>query len=672
MAATVNMLSCAGAALLIYFVLGLPLATWIAPRKLAAMLAPALGWAVHSAIVLPLLFAFGMSRLAVIAVFAIPLVAAVAAIARGRQVVTRSEPMLRAELLVYAIAFAGAAILALAIMAAVVPKFSADGVTLAGPIFDHSKIAMIDEMARLGVPPGNPFFGADGSPARLSYYYLWHFSAAELSVLLDISGWEADAGLSWFTGFASLSLMIGFAVWLSGRGSAALWTIALAATGSVRPLLYAFIDVDRAEQIVGYQSGFGAWLFQTTWAPQHTASAMTAVLAVYLLTQTVIQPRLLTALLLGLAMAAAFESSTWVGGIVLPLAAAPIALVMLARAEASERVRIILHFAASGLIALLLISPFLYDQLRMTALRGDGSPIAVVPFEILGDDVRDFIAGRLGSFAASAANAAAYWIILLPVEFPAFYLAGLVALYFWLKNRVLPRETKSVVIAFALALAASLCAAWLLLSTLGENNDLGWRAVLPGVLLLMVFSAAGLSRLSLTSRPVLMAAASVLILVGLPDGLRFGTGSFFVKPNATAKAFAATPALWQAVRRHTPADERIANNPAFMERATPWGVNISWALLADRRSCYAGLALIGPFSAQSHARQEEIDAQFARVFAGEAAAGDVEQLATYYHCATAVVVPSDGAWNSDPFAASLFYRLVEGTADWRIYRSAKH
>jgi hypothetical protein len=670
MASFTHILLCAGASLLIYFWFGLPLARRIAPPALAVMLAPAMGWAVHGVIALPLLFAAGMSRAAVIAVFALPLAGAAVCLWRDRQGAV-ALPVTRASALIHALALAGAALLALAVMAAVVPKFSAAGVTLAGPIFDHSKIAMIDEMARLGVPPGNPFFGADGSPARLSYYYLWHFSAAELSVLLNVSGWEADAGLSWFTGFASLIVVIGFAVWLSGRASAALWAIALAATGSVRPLLYAIFGVDRAEAIAGYQSGFGAWLFQTTWAPQHTASAMTALLSVYLLVQTALQPRMLTALLFALTMAAGFESSTWVGGIVFPLAAAPIALVMLARAAPHDRLRIVLHLAFAAGIALLLISLFLYDQLRMTALRGDGSPIAIVPFEILGDNVRDFIGDRLGGFIASAANAAAYWAILLAVEFPAFYIAGLMALFWFLKDRAQPGETRSVVIAFALALAASLCAAWLLLSTLGENNDLGWRAVLPGVLLLMVFAAAGLSRLPLKSRPIIWSAAIVPILLGLPDGARFGYGSFVVKPGPTAKAFAATPSLWQAVRRHTPTDERVANNPAFMERVTPWGVNISWALLADRRSCYAGLALIGPFSAQSHARQEEIDAQFARVFAGQARPGDVEQLATFYHCATAVVVPSDGAWSNDPFAASPFYRLTEGTADWRIYHVTK-
>ncbi|OYX87575.1 MAG: hypothetical protein B7Y71_01540 [Xanthobacter sp. 35-67-6] len=464
--------------------------------------------------------------------------------------------------MVYGIAFAVAAVLAGVLMAAVLPKYSADGVTLAGPIFDHSKIAMIDDMARLGVPPGNPFFGADGSPPRLSYYYLWHFSAAALSVLYNISGWEADAALAWVTDFASLSLMIGLAVWLSGRASAALWTVALAATGSVRPLLYAAFGVDRAEEIVGYQSGFGGWLFQTTWAPQHTASAMCAVIATYLLVEAAERTRVLAVVLFALVMAAGFESSTWVGGIVFPLAAAPIALVLLLRAAPERRWTVIVNLAAAVFVALLLIAPFLYDQIRMSMLRGDGSPVALQPFVVLGDDVMDWIGQRLGVGVAFAANAAAYWLILLPVEFPAFLLTGLVGLYYIGRGRGFVPGRSSVAIGLAIALASSLGAAWLLLSTLGENNDLGWRAVLPGVLLLIVFGAAGLSRLDPARRPYLLGVAVFLILLGLPDGLRFGYGNFVVKPNVASKGLAATPALWQAVRRHTGPDERIANNPA--------------------------------------------------------------------------------------------------------------
>ena len=43
---------------------------------------------------------------------------------------------------------------------------------------------MVEDMARLGLPPGNPFFAHDGSSGRLSYYYLLHFSSAELTRLL--------------------------------------------------------------------------------------------------------------------------------------------------------------------------------------------------------------------------------------------------------------------------------------------------------------------------------------------------------------------------------------------------------------------------------------------------------------------------------------------------------
>jgi hypothetical protein len=57
------------------------------------------------------------------------------------------------------------------------------------------------------------------------------------------------------------------------------------------------------------------------------------------------------------------------------------------------------------------------------------------------------------------------------------------------------------------------------------------------------------------------------------------------------------------------------------------------------------------------------------VFDGGARPEDIEQLATYYHCATAVVTPTDGAWRNDPFAASQFYKLVEETPNWRIYRA---
>src|SRR5580692_9209314 len=61
--------------------------------------------------------------------------------------------------------------------------------------------------------------------------------AAALALPLHVSGWEADIGLTWFTAFASLSLLMGISVWLSKRSAAAIWIVALAAAASLREVL---------------------------------------------------------------------------------------------------------------------------------------------------------------------------------------------------------------------------------------------------------------------------------------------------------------------------------------------------------------------------------------------------------------------------------------------------
>jgi hypothetical protein len=105
-----------------------------------------------------------------------------------------------------------------------------------------------------------------------------------------------------------------------------------------------------------------------------------------------------------------------------------------------------------------------------------------------------------------------------------------------------------------------------------------------------------------------------------------------------------------------------------LEDLTLWAVNLSWALLADRSSCFAGLNLAIPFAPLPPARREAINDQFIRVFAGQAMPADVGELATKYGCDVVVVVPQDGAWANDSFAASADYRLAESRDDrWRIY-----
>ena len=106
----------------------------------------------------------------------------------------------------------------------------------------------------------------------------------------------------------------------------------------------------------------------------------------------------------------------------------------------------------------------------------------------------------------------------------------------------------------------------------------------------------------------------------------------------------------------------------YLQDLTLWPVNLSWALLANRSSCFAGREMALTFAPLPVERREAIDAQFTRVFAGDGTAADVSDMAKTYGCDVVVVVPQDKAWSNDPFASSPNYRLAENRdGRWRIY-----
>jgi hypothetical protein len=257
----------------------------------------------------------------------------------------------------------------------------------------------------------------------------------------------------------------------------------------------------------------------------------------------------------------------------------------------------------------------------------------------------------------------AYWLILLPIEFAAAWILGAIATL-RLKSALTP--------VLSGAAFASLCGGWLLVSTAGENNDLGWRAVLPGVMILTAFAGAyfalGLAR----CRVIGTIAGVALVGLALPDGLGLLRHNIVGRLSEDGVRFGDAPALWAVVRRHTALDERIASNPRLTGDLTPWPISPSWALLANRRSCFAGDELALAFSArQPQARARAADL-FERVFAGTGSTADLASLVQGFNCKVIVLTPQDGAWGRDPFAASqLFTRVVEVDGKWRIYRASR-
>ncbi len=651
MASPINAALCAIIAAAFWTLLGYALARHVLPRVAAAGAAPVVGWAVFSAVGLPLFIALGFSQLTVSIVAVVSAVAAAASLLKPPAAREAAAPPIPAP------AFLGAALLALAPAVAIVPKFSAANVHLADPIFDHSKIAIIDAMIRQGVPPVDPVFGGAGGTAPLVYYYLWHFSAAALALPLRMSGWEADIGLTWFTAFASLSLMMGLAVWLSKRSSAALWVVILAAGGSLRTVLSAIFGSYGLEPFLASPNGFAGWLFQSAWVPQHLMSASCVVVALLLIAAYTQRQSMGLLITLALVVVGGFESSTYVGGITFAIAALAAAPIVFARTAPDQRVRVAIGLAAAAVLVIAIAAPFIRDQFAMVAARGGTAPISVHPFDVLG-----------GWFAPPwrrALDLPAYWLVLLPIELPASLIAGAIALAVMLRG-AMPGPERLATAVIAVLAATGLSISWLLVGTLGDNNDLSLRAVLPAAMILIVGAAVGITLKP--RRPLILVTALAGLLLALPDT------AVMIKDNVEGSAaadtalFAQAPELWTAVRRYAGPAARIANNPLYLQDLTAWPANISWALLADRSSCFAGRELALAFAPLPPARREAISAQFIRVFAGKGDADDVADMAGNYGCDVVVVVPQDGAWINDPFASSPEFRLAEAREGrWRIY-----
>jgi hypothetical protein len=656
MASPFNAALCALLAAAFWPLLGYALGRRLLPRLLARGAAPVIGWAVHSAVMLPIYPWIGFSPIAVIGAGALSVLASGFSLA-GRA--PQSEAEDAADIPTWA--FAAAAVLALAPTVAILPKYSGAAVQLADPIFDHSKIAIVDAMARLGLPPVNPVFGQFGAPGHLAYYYLWHFSAAELALAVGASGWEADIGLTWFTAFASLSLMMGLAVWLGKRAAAAIWVVILAAAASLWVTLDWIAGAGDLAPWLWPPIGMAGWLFQATWVPQHLMAASCAVAAILLVSRFAEQQSLALLAVLVLIVVAGFESSSFVGGVTFAIAVLIATPILLAGTEPAQRRRLALGLAAAAVLAVCLAAPFVLDQLAALRARGGGSPIVVDPYTVLGEAF-PYALRRLLDIPA-------YWLILLPIELPATSIAGALALTVAFRS-TLPRPERLALASLACLAGTGLIVSWLLVSTLGENNDLGLRAITPAEMVLIVAAAAGFFHAR--CRAAIVATALAGLVLSLPDTAAMIRSNVVGEPRPGGQILAQTPELWDAVRRYAAPGARVANNPLFLRDVTPWPVNISWALLADRSSCFAGRELAVAFAPLPPPRREAINAQFIRVFAGEGAAADVNDMATRYGCEVVVLVPQDKAWNNDPFAASPDYRLAENRdGRWRIYVRVK-
>ncbi|TCT04280.1 hypothetical protein [Aquabacter spiritensis] len=619
------------------------------PAVLVLPVAPTLGWAVQTVASLTAASVFGLDGWTVL----LPVVALLLLAALPSRRIPARQKVLGAW------TYLAVAVLAAVPAAAILPKVTAEGVFLAAPIFDHAMIALVDEIVRDGVPPGNPVFGQGGTAGAVAYPYLWHFGAAQLALLTGASGWEADAAATWFTAFASLLLICGLARHLYGAWWTSLFVLILSVGGSLRPVIGLLIGAPQMAAWLEPPTGFASWAFQASWSPHNVQSAACVLIAVLLMVRLAVRPALGPSLGLAFVLAAGAESSLWIGGVGAVLSGTIVAALLIARMD-GRRLGFVLACGGAALCAAALASPFLSDFVHRAGVARDAFPIGLHLFPVLGPGVPDTVRRVL--------DPPAYWLIQLVLEFPAIALPGG---YFLIRMLRRARGERALLLTALAGLAgASLFGGWVLASTAGQNNDLGWRIVLPGIFVLTACSAAGVARALTRGGPAPVAVVLVLAMFALPAGTQLAASNLTGRANPQAFAFTQAPEVWAAVRAHTPVDARVASNPRAFAEMTPWPINISWALMADRRSCFAGIEMARALAPLSPVRRTELSAQFDRVFSGEGGPADISELRFLYGCRVVVVTPADGAWTRDPFRASLLYRLVDERADaWRIYQA---
>lgn len=624
-------------ALLVWTATGLALMRRILPGQ-SPLIAPALGYAAFSAASLPLYGAVGLSLPACLIGLGLVIILAFFAL-RGW---TASAPLPW-------FALAGAAALAVIPALCILPKM-ADSV-FAIQIFDHAKIALIDEIQRSGVPPANVFV-ADGG-GGLAYYYLYYFAAALFGKAVGAGGWESDIAAALAIGFASLCLMIGIVSrW---RRAAALWVLPLCLAVSTRPFLNDFlIGPDFGHWITGYP-GLQAWLVQASWVPQHLAAAnclcLLPLLLVAIRGSLGLGDKLLAILCLGLVIAAGFESSTYIGGVLLAITAPFWAIALLWGRPGKICAEFLLACLLAGGVALALIAPMLAAQWAATAARGVGFPIGLHLFEVFEAKIPEAWRPWL--------DAPGFWLVQLPIDLPAI---GLLGLWSMRANRLSLEQRL-----FAILSLARLMTAWLLESRIA-NNDLGWRALLPAVIGLTLFASHHLAGLSWRAPGKYLALLPVAL--GLYGGVVYFHENLTGDVTRGDPGFGDSAALWQAVRANSGVEERVANNPQAFATILRWPVNLSWALLAGRRSCFAGHELVLAYGALPAAEIERRSQLFERIFAGAASADEIHALGPLYHCDLIALTARDGAWRDDPFAKDPGFRLVaEQKESWRVYRA---
>lgn len=537
------------------------------------------------------------------------------------------------------------------------------------PSADYAKHVIItDAVHRTGVHPVNPAFHP-GRPLPLFYYFFWFLLC---SMVDGLSLWRIGPQAAVFAMTAwcalglsasvvllarhflrpctkrtlgiSLALLLATGLDLPGY---ALWTCLRVEPGKVawRFLLHPSVDG------WNWDGEVFCWLASAAWVPHHLGAAvmgMIGVLVVFGLPapsgHAVLWVR---ALVFALAAASCLGTSIWVSLVfsVFWLLWAALALWRRWRDDLGVLLR-------AALPAGLLAGPFV---LALSRARLDhDTPLAW--------DVRNV---QLWDTYARGLHLGAWkevidLLLLLPlyvVELGVFALGGL---YWWRhRRRPIPRREGALILLFAV----SMVLVSVLRSTI-QNNDFGWRGILPAQLVLLLATAWMVERLWRRRRwPVVVVAGLALGYVTVAFdwvGTMVHPPLVDRKTGGEGRRNWAMKRFYEQIRASTPAGAIVQQNP--------------YVTFAYDHSFYANRQSVvldrvnGPLFGRQGSLFERVSQEIRAIFEGILSATSVQETAHKYGILVLVIQDRDPAWRSPVWEDVSRFRLLAECEYARAYQ----
>lgn len=441
--------------------------------------------------------------------------------------------------------------------------------------YDHTtRVSIIDAMTRTGVPPINPSY-FPGHYVKLTFlYFFWYI----LGSIIDFMGGSYVnartallASIMW-CGIALMAMIAFYLRMRDGHDKAKIWQNAFI---GITLLLITGLDILPTLSLMRLGNGaigdlehwneqITAWVGSLLWVPHHVAGLIAGFVGVMLVHSVREKPRtkrFITLAFSGVAFASALGLSVWVTLIFVLFWV----IWMLFLYFQKEQRALLLPMIVAGVVALLLAGPFLFGLLS----GGSGGEAGPFPIALT---VRSFL-----FVDVFLENSSVWWkflvrLIFLPLNY--FFELGFFALvaFLWLKSYKDNLRENPYYFAEILLLTVSFFVSTFTRSTLIENNDLGWRAWLPGQFVLLIWgvdvlgqfttSPQKLPALSSVTKYNLVVLAAIGIATTILDVtlLRFGY-NFAFGPEIGYKIFSARQA-YTVINQILPEDVIVQYNPA--------------------------------------------------------------------------------------------------------------